>query len=430
MLSEEKNHLLTRVGPGTPMGALLRRYWMPIAATSDFASKATHAVRLMGEDLVLYKDLNGHFGLLSRQCAHRRADLCYGLPEHSGLRCSYHGWLYDKSGQCIAQPYEDVAYPEMRLREKIKITGYPVEEKGGLLWAYLGPEPRPLLPDWEFFHWKNGFVQIVYADLPCNWLQCQENSIDPIHFEWMHMNWSIRRSGALGQYGPKHTRLEFAEFEYGFQYKRIMEGTSASHPLWTVGRVCLWPNALFTGHHIEYRVPVDDENTLSVTWSFTPVPKERAPYIQSAIPAWKGQIKQEKTGQLIDSHVMNQDFIAWIGQGRIADRTQEHLAQSDRGILMLRHRFLADLERLARDEDPKAVIRNPAINRCVRLPVADRSFLEPSELSESARQTRAAARDYALQAGQPENVANAFREAMGDTAADAHSRVLPNMDVL
>src|SRR4051812_17697718 len=126
MLSAERNRQLTQVGPGTPMGELLRRYWMPVAGATEFDSATIKAVRLLGEDLVLYKDLGGRFGLVARQCCHRRADLSYGFVESCGIRCNYHGWLYDEQGRCIEQPYEDVAHPEVRLKDQVKLTAYPV----------------------------------------------------------------------------------------------------------------------------------------------------------------------------------------------------------------------------------------------------------------------------------------------------------------
>src|SRR5207237_1126347 len=125
-----------------------------------------------------------------------------------------------------------------------------------------------------------------------------------------------------------------SEFEYGFQYKRIRTDTSDKDRLWTVGRVCLWPNGLFTGNHVEFRVPVDDENTLSVMWHFSRVPREREPYVQNSIPTWQGPIADPATGRWTTSHVMNQDVVTWVGQGRIADRSQEYLAPSDRGIVL------------------------------------------------------------------------------------------------
>ena len=106
----------------------------------------------------------------------------------------------------------------------------------------MGPQPVPLLPNWEPFSWKNGFSQIVVSEVPCNWFQCQENSIDPVHFEWMHENWGQRLRGVEGPYAPSHLKLEFEEFEYGFVYKRIKQDSDETHPQWKVGRVCLWPN--------------------------------------------------------------------------------------------------------------------------------------------------------------------------------------------
>ncbi len=417
MLDHARNQLLTQVGPGTPMGGLLRRYWMPIAAVSEFEKTNVKPVRLLGEDLTLYRDLSGTFGLVGRLCPHRRADLSYGFVEAHGLRCNYHGWLFEETGHCTAQPYEDAAAPEACFRDKIRIQAYPATTLAGLVWAYLGPEPAPLVPNWEPFCWKNGFVQIVFADVPCNWFQCQENSIDPVHFEWMHANWSMRLRDQTGPYAPRHLKLEFDEFDYGFQYRRIREGMNESDPMWTVGRVCLWPNALFTGDHFEWRVPVDDENTLSVTWAFSRVPKESEPYVQERIPAWHGPVKDPATGRWISSHIMNQDFVAWVGQGTIADRSQEHLATSDRGILLLRKRLLSELDALARGEDPKGTIRDAAINQCVPLPVAERKLLiEGLPLEELARHPilgRQLLDGYPFQAGQPAEVRAAYEAAMG-----------------
>jgi 5,5'-dehydrodivanillate O-demethylase len=413
--------LLTQTGAGTPMGELLRRYWWPIAGASEFDRPGAKPVRLMGEDLVLYKDFGARWGLIDRHCRHRRADLSYGYVEERGLRCNYHGWLYDEAGHCLAQPYEDVAHFGARLRAAVHIKAYPVAELGGLIWAYLGPEPRPLVPDWEFFSWPNGFRQIVKAEIPCNWFQCQENSIDPVHFEWTHSNWSLRLKGRTGPYAPHHVKVDFSEFEYGFQYKRVRSDTSEEDELWTIGRVCLWPNALFTGNHIEYRVPVDDENTLSITWAFNRVPKEREPYVQNRIPTWQGPIAEADTARWITSHVMNQDFVTWVGQGRIADRSREYLGPSDQGIIMIRRRFQRDLEAIERGEDPKAIVRNPAINCGIRLPVAEREpLIEGLTRAEVLRDplSRRSLEGYIFQIGQPPEVREAFLAAMGFNEAE------------
>ena len=151
MLTQEANDRYTRVGLGTPMGELMRRYWHPIAAVSQMNDKATKKIRLLGEDLILYKDRSGMFGLVEPHCAHRRMNMIYGIPEQNGLRCPYHGWLYDATGQCIEQPYEETEDPDARFKDKIQMKAYPVEQKAGVLFAYLGPQPAPLLPNWDVY---------------------------------------------------------------------------------------------------------------------------------------------------------------------------------------------------------------------------------------------------------------------------------------
>ena len=416
MLSADKNRTLTQVGAGTPMGELLRRYWQPVAAASEFDARPVKPVRLMGEDLVLYRDLSGTYGLIERRCKHRSADLAYGYVEPHGLRCSYHGWCYDESGRCIEQPFEKKFDPKERLRQRVRATAYPVEERAGLLWAYLGPKPAPLVPDWELFSWKDGFRQIVFADVPCNWLQCQENSIDPVHFEWAHSNWSLRQSGKQGPYSPTHLKVGFEEFDYGFVYKRVRADTDEGDPLWTVGRVCLWPNGFFLGFHFEWRVPVDDENTLSVVWSFLPVPKESRPYEQERIPCWTSPVKDAATGRWITSHVINQDIVAWAGQGRIADRTREQLGASDRGVSLLRERFFKEMEKVRKGGEPKGLLRDPKRNRAIRLPSMARALYEKGMKLEEYRRDPYWANmleDFRWHYGQPEDVRKEFRRAMG-----------------
>ncbi|MGH7335692.1 MAG: Rieske 2Fe-2S domain-containing protein [Candidatus Rokuibacteriota bacterium] len=421
MLSAEQNKLLTQVGAGTPMGELLRRYWMPIAAVAELADRPTKPVRLLGEELVLYRDKGGTYGLLDRHCAHRRADLSYGIVEECGLRCHYHGWLYGERGQCLAQPFEEIAHPEARYKDRIRIKAYPVEAKAGLVWAYLGPAPAPLVPTWEPFTWANGFVQIVFAEIPCNWLQAQENSIDPVHFEWLHGNWSRTLRGVDGARPPMHLRIGFDEFEYGFVYRRVLEGQPDNDELWTVGRVCLWPNCLFTGAHFEWRVPIDDGTMLSVGWFFDRVPNEMEPFRQERIPYWYGPTKDLQTNRWITTHVMNQDFVAWVGQGPIADRTGEHLGESDRGVIMMRKKLLDQAEVVAKGGEPKAVVRDAAVNECIRLPIIGRDrYLKGFSRDKPHREASGTPGPilpdgFVFQAGQPEDIRAAYRRAMGDT---------------
>ncbi|MFW5333269.1 Rieske 2Fe-2S domain-containing protein [Hydrogenophaga sp. ZJX-1] len=419
MLSEDKNRQLTQVGPGTPMGEVLRRHWHPVAGIDELDRNPVKPVRLMGEDLVLFKDLSGRYGLVDRHCAHRRADLSYGFVEANGIRCNYHGWQYDAHGQCVAQPYEEQVDPQARLKCKVKLKAYQVQPLAGLLWAYMGPLPAPELPDWAPFHWPNGFVQAVFADVPCNWLQTQENSIDPVHFEWMHANWSRRLRGAAGPegdgYAPTHLKLAFEAFEHGFLYKRITADTDERHPLWTIGRVCLWPNGFFLGDHFEWRVPVDDENTLSVTWSFIRVPRESEPYQQASIPTWVSPIR-DPDGRWLTSHVINQDIVAWVGQGRIADRTQEHLGASDRGIAMLRRQLFEDIDAVQAGRDPKGILRDPERNERLELPSDSRDFfLNGLHLADYQRHPKwgRLLNHFIFHAGQPAWVQQAHEEATG-----------------
>jgi 5,5'-dehydrodivanillate O-demethylase oxygenase subunit len=413
MLTAEKNRLLTEVGPGKPMGDLLRRYWQPIAGASELANNPIKPVRVMGENLVLYKDLGGQYGLVDRHCTHRRADMSYGWVEDRGIRCSYHGWHFIETGECVAQPYEDTTSPKPS-KSGCGIKAYPVRELAGLLWAYMGPQPVPELPVWEPFTWGNGFREIVLADVPCNWFQCQENSIDPVHFEWMHDNWSNRMRGKDDD-APKHLKLKFEEFDHGFVYKRVREGQSEQDRYWTVGRVALWPNGFYLGRHFEWRVPVDDENTLSVAWFFVRVPKGREPYVQKSVPTWHAPIKDEN-GRWITSHVINQDIVAWVGQGTIADRTGEHLRSSDVGITMMRNRFFEELEAIKAGRDPKGVIRNPNMAQAIELPDMARELnTEGIPLAEFQNDPllRERLKGFRHHFGQPAEVRAEFCEAMG-----------------
>jgi 5,5'-dehydrodivanillate O-demethylase len=177
---------------------------------------------------------------------------------------------------------------------------------------------------------------------------------------------------------------------------------------------CLWPNGFFLGQHFEWRVPVDDENTLSVTWAFTRVPKECEPYEQKTIPSWHGPT-HDRDGRWITSHVMNQDFAAWAGQGRVADRASENLRLSDRGIVLLRQRFLAELEGVAGGETPKGLIQDPERNRGVALPVAMRKLLVDGLPRREMKKHPVLGRlleGYVFQAGQPPHVRSAFKKAM------------------
>ena len=183
MLTTEQNDRLARVGPGTPGGELLRRYWVPFLPSAKLDEDPVQAVRLLGEDLTCYRDRSGNVGLIGQRCMHRAVDLRWGIPDENGLRCPYHGWMYDETGACVDAPLE--ARRDM-FKDRLKLPGYPVKEMGGLLFAYMGPQPAPLLPPWDLFVWPNSVRQMGIAVLHANWLQCQENTGDPTHGVWLH----------------------------------------------------------------------------------------------------------------------------------------------------------------------------------------------------------------------------------------------------
>src|ERR1700676_3555954 len=215
MISAEENERLTRVGPGTPMGNLQRRYWHPIGGLEEMQDRWTKRVRLLGEDLVLYKDRTGKFGLIAEFCPHRRASLAYGIPTEDGIRCPYHGWKFDGTGSCLEQPNE----PEgSNFKDKVKTAGYPVEELGGMIFAYMGPLPAPLLPRWDGFVGDRVIRMCGWAPVACNWLQIMENSLDPVHTEWLHgklQEFIEEKQGRTYTNSRKHLKIDFAEFEYG-----------------------------------------------------------------------------------------------------------------------------------------------------------------------------------------------------------------------
>ena len=147
MLTVEQNDRLTRVGPGSPTGELMRRYWHPISAVAMMNDRATKPIRLLGEDLILYKSNKGVYGLVDNYCPHRRMGMVYGIPTDEGIRCAYHGWMFDETGRCLEQPYEETEAPDNRFKDKVRIKAYPLEVKAGLIFAYIGPSPAPLLPE-------------------------------------------------------------------------------------------------------------------------------------------------------------------------------------------------------------------------------------------------------------------------------------------
>jgi 5,5'-dehydrodivanillate O-demethylase len=376
MLSVKENERLTRVGPGTPMGDLLRRYWYPVAAAAQLLTEPTKAIKVLDEKLVLYKDRSGTLGLVQEACAHRRVNLLYGIPEQHGLRCPYHGWLYNEKGQCLEQPAEA---PDSTFKDRIKLTAYPVQEMGGLIWAYLGPEPTPLLPRWEIFVREGVLRDIGACVVPANWVQAMENSMDPVHLEWLHGKyWAyvLERMGetdgvAMSQaqsFRKRHLKIGFDVFEYGIIKRRVFDGGSEDDDEWKVGHPVVFPNTLLVGNGFQIRVPIDDKSHWHVWYNlYAPGAGVELPK-QDVIPYFEVPVYDEQ-GRFRVDHPNGGDIMAWAAQGEIADRSVERLAESDRGIILYRRQLREQMAKAEEGQDPMNVFRDPAQNECLQLPI-------------------------------------------------------------
>jgi len=375
--TKEQNERLTRVGPGTPMGDLLRRYWQPVAAAAELEREPVRRVRFLGEDLTLYRSEAGTYGLITDVCPHRCTSLEFGIPDRLGLRCAYHGWVFNEQGRCVEQPFEDRNYPEARYKDRVTVTAYPVEELGGMLFAYFGPlEPvpsgaersrgAPLLPRWDVLVRDDLDRVVEIHRLPCNWLQCMDNAADPMHFEYLHAalgNYVLKKLGRppiMSQ--AKHLKIAFDLFRYGIMKRRLLEGESEDVDDWQIGHPLLFPNILAVGPQaaptLQYRIPVDDENTIQFAYRTT----LRAPGTAVAPLAVKYSELFDEHGKLVADTVPKQDMLGWVAQGRISDRTREHLTASDQGVILFHKLLVENMDAVARGEDPLGVIRDPAEN--------------------------------------------------------------------
>jgi 5,5'-dehydrodivanillate O-demethylase len=381
MLTQEQNDRITRVGKGTPMGELMRRYWHPIAASVELNEETpTKEIRLLGEDLVLYRDAKGTLGCVEPSCAHRKANLSYGIPEQNGIRCAYHGWIYDETGACVDQPSEPA---NSRFKDKVRIKAYRAKELGGLIFVYMGPQPAPLLPRWDILEWENVTRDISAVELPCNWLQCMDNSLDPVHFQWLHKywgGWNVNRKLPIEQRaefnrtaqsrGREHIKVGFDTFEYGIIKRRLMEGETEEDEWWRIGHPILFPNTLRVAqdrwHSFQYRVPVDDTHTIHMLYTVrVPEDGETAPP-QDHVPYEKRELYDSK-GRLNNTIVPAQDEAAWVMQGPITDRTTEHLGVTDVGIILFRKMIEEQLKVVEDGGDPINVHRDPAKNKALGL---------------------------------------------------------------
>ena len=379
MLTKEMNERLARVGPGTPCGELMRRYWIPIAAASQLLDNPVRKIRILGEDLVLYRNTKMGLGLIGDRCLHRLVDLQYGIPDECGLRCPYHGWLYDESGECIERPME--ANPTARVSRKLK--AYPVEELGGMVFAYMGPLPAPELPKWDLYVWPNAVRQIAVNVLDCNWLQCQENTGDPTHSVWAHghlFRYVLEQEGRLSDRAASkdHTlknRIKWANgikevtaqrTKYGFEKficysKKLGADEDEKRRHSTV----IFPFYTNTGgpgsprSEYQIRVPIDDTHTLHICYQvYAAPPGIKAPE-QKVIPWYEPPLFDEKGKPILD-YVLAQDALVWWAQGDLVDRSQEMLGRTDVPIVLLRRQLDEQIKLVEEGKDPMNFFReNP-----------------------------------------------------------------------
>jgi len=360
VLTAEENQMLTQVGPGTPMGELLRRYWMPVAAAEELtADQPTKFVRILGEDLVLWKDKSGNVGLIQDHCAHRGASLMYGRVEERGISCAYHGWLYNTTGDCLECPAEPAG---SLFHLTVKMRAYPIRKFVGMYWTYMGPLPAPEIPPYDVWTRQDGIRKVsIYPRLDCNWLQAMENSVDPAHLQVLHQEFIGRGkkpASTTRGFTDEVAGFEFYETDYGIIKKRhYANGKLDEHPL-------IFPNILRQGNATQIRVPMDDTHTNIFFVNFMPV--ERAADYDDENPdvlyvdPFKDPVDAlyPFTRFKLDA-VLNQDHMAWETQGPIANRSTERLATSDRGIVMYRNVLKREIEKVQMGLDPLATVRDP-----------------------------------------------------------------------
>ena len=362
---------ITEVGPGTPCGELMRRYWHPVEM-SDRLGERPIEVRVLGEDLVLFRDLEGRPGLITPRCIHRGAPMSFAKVEARGIRCPYHGWLFDTEGRCLDQPCEVEDKPAFRAR--CRQPWYPVEERYGLVFAYLGPpEKKPILPRWAPFEDLGPGEKIVpdaasYSVggddteelIPWNWLQDWENTMDPFHVVILHTAFSGP------QFNPDMAVMPDVTWDttpLGMQYtahRRLPDGSEmdrVTHVMFPNLRSV--PNIQLSDGVAEsmgWLVPVDDTHhrTFHITRmpdDFEGVPLVTAPVLEKK---WSDMNEEERW-------IAPGDWEIQKGQGPITLHSEERLAGSDTGVAMLRRRLREEIRRVQNGEDPVGVHFDPSM---------------------------------------------------------------------
>jgi len=369
MLSKIDNETVCQVGPDTPMGQLMREYWLPALLSRELPTPDSDPVRVMllGEKLIAFRDTNDQVGLIQNHCPHRGASLFFGRNEEAGLRCVYHGWKFDVAGNCIDMPNEPA---ESDFKSKVKAVAYPCRERNGLIWAYMGPraEPPPLA-DLEANNLSEGEYSVNAIQRECNYLQGLEGDIDTGHFSFLHFGSADPESAEPGTFqyytlkerAPRYQVIDtpfgcmysaFRPAEQGHLYHRI---ALFLLPFWT-----MIPTGVL-GHQVLARgwVPMDDEHTMF--FSLTPKVRgvERATQpgmeLHPNTTDWYGRFRMVSDGTndyRIDrdwqrhgdytgiAGIHTQDQAVTETMGPIYDRTSEHLGSSDAMVIRTRRRLL------------------------------------------------------------------------------------------
>ncbi|WCD89429.1 Phenoxybenzoate dioxygenase subunit alpha [Streptomyces xanthophaeus] len=352
-LRAEENRRLTEVGPGTPMGVLLGHYWMPVAVAQGWEPGQVRPVELLGRRFALFRKPDGSWSMLDERCPHRGTSLAYGMVEERGIRCPYHGWLFDTAGKCLDMPNED---PALGFQDRVSQPAYPVRERGGLVFAYLGPAPAPELPRFDLLEDPDVEIRIRTAVIPCNWLQIVENGLDPVHLEWLHghfANHQSQQSGGDQLYDVgHHEELGFDTHELGIVKRRLLPGQDTTEEDWTVGQLVLFPLAMYVSgrsfRSLQFRVPLDDTRTWHI-WYEVHEGEHARP---GAVSVSEAQVFHADGTYNLDT-IDGQDVMAWVTQGPITDRTRERLGQADRGITLLRRLLIEQLAAVEKNHRPR-----------------------------------------------------------------------------
>ncbi|HVV79905.1 MAG TPA: aromatic ring-hydroxylating dioxygenase subunit alpha [Pseudolabrys sp.] len=374
MLSQQQNDLITRTMPGTPAGNLLRRYWQPAALVDELSgsNRPIKPIKLFGEDLVIFKDDKGRYGLVGRHCPHRGTDLAYGRLENGGLRCAFHGWLFDVNGKCLETPAEPDG---SNLCANIKQKAYPVIEKSGILFAYLGRGEPPALPDFDCFVAPDTHTFAFKGMIDCNWLQSLEVGIDPVHTSFLHRFFEDEKpeEGYGKMFRDKtmdadmpmtqimreftRPRIEVEPTDYGFRLATLREiGNGKAHVRVTN---LIFPNAFIIPMSREmtisqWHVPIDDTRHYwyAIFTSFgAPVNKDEMRRQRLELYQLPDYIpnKNKSNDYGFDPHEQEHETYTGMGadinvhdqwacesMGEIQDRTGEHLGTSDKAIIAYR----------------------------------------------------------------------------------------------